>query len=222
MISNESIFNALKQMIDNKTILLDQYEREGFLVEKGDYIIFNPIDIDINSSIYSKTLDFTVNSNKYTLNEYVKHKFNENIEIEAEIKEKKKTKKNQDKIELSDEDLKFNKKVMKNKIYGSYRERATKESGGLFGPYDGKFRIIDLRNIKDDGEDKRKSISGMAATSYNKKKLIDIIQYLEITNKEVQKDLGYPSDSIDVKKLGIEQLVDVVEKHMIKKNLVLH
>jgi len=222
MISNESIFNALKQMIDNKTILLDQYEREGFLVEKGDYIVFNPMDIDINSSIYSKTLDFTVNSNEYTLNEYVKNKFNQNIEIESEIKEKKKTKKTQDKVELSDEDMKFNKKVMKNKIYGSYRERATKESGGLFGPYDGKFRIIDIRSIKDDGEDKRKSISGMAATSYNKKKLIDIIQYLEITNKELQKYLGYPSDSIEIKKLGIEQLVDVVEKHMNKKNLVLH
>jgi superfamily II DNA or RNA helicase len=221
MISNESIFNALKQMIDNKTILLDQYDREGFLIEKGDYIVFNPMDIDINSSIYAKTLDFTVNSNEYTLNEYVKHKFNENIEIASELKEKKKTKKTQEKVELSDEDLKFNKKVMKNKIYGSYRERATKESGGLFGPYDGKFRIIDIRSIKDDGEDKRKSISGMAATSYNKKKLIDIIQYLEITNKELQKYLGYPSDSIDVKKLGIEQLVDIVEKHMSKKNIIL-
>ena len=222
MISNESIYNAFKNMIDNKTILLDQYEREGFLIEKGDYIIFNPIDIDINSSIYAKTLDFTVNTNEYNLNEYIKSKFNKNIDIESEIKDKKqKKKKVQEKVELSDEDLKINKKVMKNKIYGSYRERATKESGSLFGPYDGKFRIIDIRNIKDDGEDKRKSISGMAATSYNKKKLIDIITYLEVTNKEIQKYLGYPSDSIDIKKLGIEQLVDIVEKHMNKKNLVL-
>ena len=222
MISNESIYNALKNMIDNKMILLDQYEREGFLIEKGDYIIFNPIDIDINSSIYSKILDFTVNSNEYNLNEYVKNKFNQNIDIESEVKDKRqKTKKSQEKVELSDEDAKFNKKIMKNKIYASYRERATKESGGLFGPYDGKFRIIDMRSIKDDADDKRKNISGMAATSYNKKKLLDIIQHLEISNKEIQNYLGYPSNHIDVKKLGIEQLVDIVEKHMNKKYLVL-
>lgn len=222
MISTESIYNSLKNMIDNKTILLDQYEREGFLIEKGDYIIFNPIDVDINSSIYAKTLDFTINTNEYNLSEYIKTKFNKNIDIESQIKDKKqKTKKAQEKIELSDEDMKFNNKVMKNKIYGSYRERATKESGGLFGPYDGKFRIIDIRNLKEDGEDKRKNISGMAATSYNKKKLIDIIIYLEISNKDIQKYLGYPSDSIDIKKLGIEQLVDIVEKHMNKKNLII-
>lgn len=222
MISVESIFTALKQMIDNKNILLDQYNREGFLIEKGDYIVFNPIDIDINSSIYAKTLDFSVNSNEYTLNEYVKSKFDTNIEIPEEIKDKRtKTKSVQEKVELSEEDLKYNKKVSNSKIYGSYRERATKSSGGLYGAYDGKFRIIDRRNITDEQEDKRKNISGMAATSFNKKKLIDIIKYLEITNKEIQKYLGYPSDSIDIKHLGIEQLVDITEKHMNKKHLVL-
>ena len=110
---------------------------------------------------------------------------------------------------------------MKNKIYGSYRERTTKESGGLFGPYDGKFRIIDMRNIKDEGEDKRKNISGMVAKSYNKKKLIDIIEYLEINNKTLQKYLDYYDDSIDIKKLGIDQLIDIVEKHLNAKNMVL-
>ena len=222
MISNESIYNSLKNLIDNKMILLDKYEREGFLIEKGDYIIFNPIDIDINSSIYSKTLDFTIDSNEYNLSEYVKNKFNQNIDIDSDVNDKKqKTKEIQEKIELSDEDIKFNKKALKNKIYGSYRKRATKESGGLFGLYDGKFRIIDNRNIKDDADDKRKSISGMAATSYNKKKLLDIIKHLEITNKEIQQYLGYPSDSINVKKLGIEQLVDIIEKHMNKKHIII-
>ena len=218
MISHESIYTALKQLIDNKTILLDQYEREGFLIEKGDYIIFNPMDIDINSSIYAKTLDFTVDSNEYNLSEYIKNKFDVNIEIETDVKDK--TKK-QDKIELSEEDLLYNKNVMRHKIYGSYRERATKESGGLFGPYDGKFRIIDARGITDEMGDKRKNVSGMAATSYNKKKLADIIQYMELTNTEIQNYLGYPSNSINIKKLGIEQLVDIIEKHMTKKHLTL-
>jgi hypothetical protein len=221
MISNESIYNSLKQMIENKTILLDTYDREGFLIEKGDYIIFNPINIDIHSSIYAKTLDFSVSTNKYDLNEYVKFKFNQNLEVDSDIKDKKGKKKVHEEVVLLDEDLKYNTKVMKNKIYGSYRERATKESGGLFGPYDGKFRIIDLRNIKDEGEDKRKNISGMAAKSYNKKKLIDIIEYLEINNKTLQKYLNYYDDSININKLSIEQLIDIVEKHLNAKKLVL-
>ena len=221
MISSESIYTTLKQMIDNKTIILDQYEREGFLIQKGDYIIFNPVDIDINSSIYSKMLDFTIDSNKYDLNEYTKLKLNKNLNEDIEAKKEKKQKKQQE-VVLSDLDIKYNKKIMKNNyVYGSYRERATKESGGLFGPTDNKFRIIDLRNMKEDIDDKRKNISGMAATSYNKKKLIDIIEYLEITNKEIQTYLGYPSDNIEIKKLGIDQLVDIIEKHMTKKKLLL-
>ena len=221
MISSESIYTTLKQMIDNKTIILDQYEREGFLIQKGDYIIFNPVDIDINSSIYSKMLDFTIDSNKYDLNEYTKLKLNKNLNEDIEAKKEKKQKKQQE-VVLSDLDIKYNKKIMKNNyVYGSYRERDTKESGGLFGPTDNKFRIIDLRNMKEDIDDKRKNISGMAATSYNKKKLIDIIEYLEITNKEIQTYLGYPSDNIEIKKLGIDQLVDIIEKHMTKKKLLL-
>ncbi len=222
VIKNESIYNTLKQLIDNKTIILDKYDREGFLIEKGDYIVFNPVDIDINSSLYSKMLDFSVNSNEYTLNEYVKSKLDTNLEIEEEVKAKIKGKKKvQEKVQLSSEDLSYNRKIMKNYVYGSYRERATKESGGLFGPIDGKFRIIDLRNIKEDEDDKRKNISGMAATSYNKKQLLDIIKYLDITNKEIQKYLGYPSDSIEVKKLDIKQLVEITKKHMEKKKLIL-
>ena len=61
----------------------------------------------------------------------------------------------------------------------------------------------------------------MGATSYNKKKLVDIIEYLEITNKQIQQYLGYPSDNIELKKLGIEQLVDIIEKHMNQHKLIL-
>jgi superfamily II DNA or RNA helicase len=222
IIENETIYNSLKQLINNKVILLDQYDREGFLIEKGDYIIFNPLDVDINTSLYSKMLDFSVDSNEYTLNDYVKSKLEQNLEVEEEVDQKVKGKKKPDVVHLSSEDLAYNKKIIKNhSVYGSYRERATKESGGLFGPIDGKFRIIDLRNVDLDEDDKRKNISGMAATSYNKKQLIDIVEYLEINNKEMQKYLGYPSDSINLKKLDIKQLVDILKKHMDKKKLVL-
>jgi hypothetical protein len=222
VIENETIYNSLKQLITNKVILLDQYDREGYLIGKGDYIVFNPLDTDINSSLYSKMLDFSVDSNEYNLNEYVKAKLDKNLEVEEEIQEKVKGKKKQEFVHLSDEDLKYNNKIIdKNDVYGSYRERPTKESGSKYGPYDAKFRIIDIRNIKLDEDDKRKIISGMAATSYNKKQLLDIVEYLEITNKEIQKYLGYPSDTINVKTLDIKQLVEIIKKHMEKKHLVL-
>ncbi len=219
MISNESILYSLKQLIDNKTMLLDQYERSGFLIEKGDYIIFNPFDIDINTSIYSKMLDFTVDLNQYNLKDYINIKFNKNIDVPKEVTET--TKPIIEDIPLSKEDIKYNKNIMeKEELYGSYRERSTREIG-TFGPYDGKFRIIDRRNIMDKIDDKRKNISGMAATSYNKKKLLDIIEYLQITNKQLQTYLKYPSDTINGKKLTTSQLVDVIEKHLTVKNLIL-
>lgn len=221
IISTESIYTSLQQMIDNKTILVDQYDREGFLLLKSNYVIFNPIDIDINTSIYSKMLDFSVDANKYNLNEYVKTKLKENLEAPVTHAKVKQTKTKQTEVVLGDMDMKYNKKVMKNKVYGSYRERATKESGGLFGAVDNKFRIIDLRSMDKSEDDKRKNISGMAATSYNKRKLLDIVQYLDVTLKDVQKYLGYPSDTIVINKLGIEQLVDIIEKHLHRMHLIL-
>lgn len=219
IISTESIYISLKQLIDTKSIVIDQYEREGFLIQKANYIIFNPVDIDINTSLYSKMLDFTVNVNKYTLDKYVKRELDQDIHTQQSSKKEKEKKKTVN-VTLSDDDVKYNKKVMKHQIYGSYRERATKKQ--MFGPIDYKFRIIDMRNIDStDEDDNRKNISGMAATSYNKKKLLGILEYLKINIKNIQKYLGFPSDNIVIHKLGVEQLVDIIEKHLKSKNLIL-
>lgn len=226
IISIDSIYTALKQMIDNKTILLDMYDRDGFLIQKSDYIIFNPVNIDINSSIYSKTLDFMVDSNKYTLNDYIKLKIDGQSQSQIKQSQKEKIKKEPlqtIQITLSDEILEINNKIIKNKykIYGSYRSRATKKSNSIFGPIDNKFRIIDLRNDTTLNDDKRKNISGMAATSYNKKDLIDMIKHLKITSKQIQQYLSYPRDNIIITNLGIEQLVDIIQKDLAAKKLIL-
>ena len=221
MVSEESIFTALKQMIDNKSNIIDQYERDGFLIQKSDYIIFNPIDININSSIYGKILDFSVDLNKYNLDEYTRMHF-KTIPTKSNIKKEQKIKTQNKFVEISDVDIRYNNKIIKNNLlYGSYRERATKESGGLFGTIDNKFRIIDTREFEDSEDDKRKNISGMAATSYNKKKLLDIIKYLKVTLPDIQKYLEYPSDKIKVDKLSIEQLVIIITKYFIQKKLIL-
>lgn len=219
MISRECIFNSLKQMIDNKIIIVDQYNRDGFLIQKSDYIIFNPIDININTSIYSKMLNFSVDLNKYNLSEYILKK---NIENNLPKIIEKPLKKIQQKVIISDTYIKYNNKIIKNNsLYGSYRERATKISTNAFGEIDNKFRIIDTRDFEESEDDKRKNISGMAATSYNKKKLLNIIKYLKISLENVQDYLEYPSDNIQVDKLNIDQLVSIIETHFKKNNLLL-
>ena len=208
VVSNESIFVALKQMIDNKAVINDKYNREGFIIQKANYFIFNPIGIDINSSIYSKMLDFSVNSNVYTLNDYAKIK---NISLDTPII--KEVKKKKDIVILSDIDIKYNKKIIKtNEIYGSYRARAIKDEE--FGQIDDKFKIIDVRNLSDqDIEDKRKNITGMAASSYKKENLQDIYKYLKITQKQAQNYLEY-SNNIDIGKLSTKQLIKIIEEHL--------
>lgn len=218
-ISIESIFITLKQFITNKTLVLDKYDREGYIILKGNYFIYNPIDIDIHSSIYSKIIDFSVNSNEYTLDEYMKKKLNYNLD-EPVIKPKEKE---SEIVSLSEDDIKYNENIMKKKLlYGSFRERATKKSGGLFGPIDNKFRIIDLRkNTETYDEDDRKKISGMVATSFNKKKLINIIEYLKISDKKIQTYLGYFKNTLELKDLDINQLISIIQQNLMEKNLIL-
>lgn len=214
-VSNESIFVALKQMIDNKIIIDDQYNRDGFIIQKGDYFIFNPINIDINSSIYSKMLDFSVNSNEYTLNDYVKIK---NISLDKPIV--KNIKEKLLPTVLSDFDISYNKKIIKNnKIYGSYRSRAIKDEE--FGPIDNKFKIIDIRDLSEQNiEDKRKNITGMAASSYKKNDLQNIYKYLKITQAQTQKYLEY-SNNIDIDKLSTKQLIQIIQEHLKFKSAIL-
>jgi superfamily II DNA or RNA helicase len=52
----EQIYYALTQFIDNKTEeLIDKYERVGYLLNRGDYYLFQPNEItDENASIYER------------------------------------------------------------------------------------------------------------------------------------------------------------------------
>jgi superfamily II DNA or RNA helicase len=230
-ISNEAIFITLSNFTTNKVLFEDMYSREGFLINKGPFYIFNSSDININTSIYSKILDFTVNKNKYTLDQYIESKF-PNFK---EIPEEKETEFNKVVSEIAKEhdmletDIAFNKQLIKdNKIFGSYRQRGTKDHP--YGQYDGKFRIIDLRekdlidtidgldldedidsmSQKDEIEDKRKIISGMWIGSYKKSKLKEIFNYLKI-----------PTGGIDITSFDKDELGKLIEKYFIENNKVL-
>jgi hypothetical protein len=170
--------------------------------------------------MFSKILDFTINKNKYTLDEFIDTKFpnfkDSKIDKETESEEVI-VNSQKEESSLSESDLAYNNRIIhENMIFGTYRQRGSKENP--FGPYDGKFRIIDLRSKSEkdskdsdiDLDDKRKIISGMWIGSYKKPKLISIVDYLNI-----------PTGGIDVKNFDKEELGKIIEKYLIENNKVL-
>lgn len=233
IVSNESIYKTLLEFIDNKTVLHDKYNREGFLIQKGDFLIFNPVNVDISSSIFSKVLDFQENINKYTISQFIERdpQYSFLKKIEPSVTEIEETEEDIEEEELSDEDIKYNKKVMKNKIYGSYRQRPieNKETGELpkFGKIDNKLRLVDKRNLPDEEEDsdeeegdKRKNISGTVITSYKNGQLIDIIKYFNISLKNMKKYLK-TIDDFDIEDLQKYQYITIIKEYLKEHNLIL-
>jgi len=220
MISNESIYFSIKQLIDDKTLISDKYNRSGFLIQKGNYFIFNNVDIDINTSIFSKILDFSKNENQFTLSQYaLKENINlkevKKIETTQEVTKIKKDKEEIEQIKLSENDILSNRNIIENnQIYGSYRKKPI--GNQTFGLIDNTFRITDLRKNTKENEDKRKNVDGMAAKSYNKKSLKDIITFLSINIKNYKN-----SKNVDINSLTITQLIDIIERYMRDHNLIL-
>jgi hypothetical protein len=143
-VSLETIFYTLGQITENKSPFTDMYGRDGFIINKGDFYIFNSSDIDINSSLYSKFLDFTVDKNKFTLDQFVQSKikaslFSDNNKAKSKSKSKSKTV-----IQLSNSDLRYNQRIIDSyDIFGTFRQRGTVDDP--YGPADDKFRIVDKR-----------------------------------------------------------------------------
>jgi len=216
-ISDESIFISINHLIDNKTIITDQYNREGFLIQKDIYIIFNPIDKDINTSIFAKTLDFEVNVNKYSLSDFVQLKYKKDL---STVISKKESKKKITDVNISKEDILFNQQIIENnKLFGTIRDKGIK---GNFGTIDNKFRIVDLRNNQENNDDKRKNLTGMSITSIKKPVLIEILDYLNITSEVIKKYtyIIYPG-LVSIDTLNTKQLSSIIQKHLDRLNLIL-
>jgi superfamily II DNA or RNA helicase len=206
-ISNEAIFTTLGHIIKNKTLFVDMYNRDGFLINVDDFYIFNSSDIDINSSLYSKVLDFSKDVSKYTLNEYLK----QNFENAVTTKNKQKQKKEKEEVDsLSREDLLYNEKIVKSStIYGTYRQRGTQKNP--IGKNDGTFRIVDSRNTKGDTSDYRTQKSGKNAKSFDKYELIEIAKHLGIVVKS----------SIPISEYEKDQLANLIERFLIDNKKIL-
>jgi superfamily II DNA or RNA helicase len=205
-ISKETIFATLGHITTNKILFTDPYNRDGFIINKGDYYIFNSTDIDINSSIYSKILDFSVDKSKYTLSQFIQTKFN--IDPKNKNNNDAKSAQKKEPPKLSDSDINFNNHIINNNtIFGTYRQRGTKTSP--FGHKDGKFRIVEKNTPPDDDEDKRKIVSGMWIGSYKKPQLLKIANLLKLSSR------------IPLEEFDKDQLGRLIEKHLLQSNLVL-
>lgn len=210
LLAREVVFHSLDSFVHNKTPLEDAYGREGFLIVSGPFYIFNPSDLDVSSTLFAKMLDFSVDTNKYTLNQFAQNDLSINLLDDSESSPKsRRTKQDADSSSsLSPEDLKFNDDLVSSaKLFGTFRERGTVEYP--YGIKDDKFRIVDLRGTKDSKDDKRKIISGMWVGSFNKSTLMDLVEYLEIPPSSRPPKLDKPS------------LGKLIQDFLIQKNLVL-
>lgn len=202
-VSNESIYTVLSDIVNSKRQFVDMYNRPGFIINKGPYYIFNDLEIDINSSIYTKILDFSQYKTKYNLGQYVE-KISNGQQIFTEIVEQKQ----RPQIEkLSSRDINYNNNIMNTSaLYGTYRDRPIEDE--LFGPIDSKFRIVDNRKNKQLVTDKRKAVTGISITSITKPNLVDIAKFLKINKKDIE----------NYKKIDIAEFI---EKTLIERKQVL-
>jgi hypothetical protein len=184
LITDEAIYTTLKHMVDNKVFIVDMYGREGFIIRSGNYYIFNDSDIDIESSIYFKMLDFSVDVNKYSLKQFSEKHLN--IDPFGKQKSKKEdVSAEPNEIDLlTQQDLDFNMEIETNyPIYGTYRTKKGKTDTWehKYGKRDEKFRILDLRNTTfTKKKDQRRDVTGKAAESYEISDLRSIARALDI------------------------------------------
>jgi len=183
LVTDEAIYTTLKHIVDNKVFIVDTYGREGFIIQSGNYYIFNDSDIDIESSIYSKILDFSVDVNKYSLKEFSENTLKTNP-FSKQLGKEKSTSDEPNEIDLlTQEDLDFNTEIEINyPIYGTYRTKKGKADKWehKYGKRDEKFRILDLRNITTKNRDQRRDVTGKAAESYEISDLRSIARALDI------------------------------------------
>lgn len=167
-LNTDNLFYALSSLIDNKSLVLDKYNRSGYIIQRGDYYIFNPENTNEESSLFEKTNDFREFQNKKSLEQYLNSTYK---------KTEKKKKIVINKINnLDTEILKKREDIeIETDVFGSLYSRT--------GFKDDAFRIVDNRRaIKTDFKDNRKKVSGMACNSYKLSDLVQIVNHLKIVN----------------------------------------
>jgi len=224
LVTVEAIYTALNNIVQEKIYFVDKYNRGGFIINRGPYYIFNSFDIDIDSSMYSKMLDFSIEKNKYTLDNFVKKIFDEKDVIKTITVKPPSVSSELEDSKLTLSEIEYNENIDKIfKIYGTYRKSKVPKVDKWehkYGRKDGVFRIVDTRDIKDDKKDAREEMTGKAATSYKVEDLIQIIQFLEKDDK-VWDNIKIELDLKDKKKLQKVDYAKMIETFLKNKNGIL-
>ena len=211
-ISLQVIYTALDELVSNKTTINDTFGRDGYIIIKGEYYIFNPINIDINNSIYSKIFDFSNFTNDLTLPKFV-----ETQELPTKIQNNKKEKKPVINKQLTKQDIIYNDKIKNSlQIYGTYRNKED--------VYDKKFRLVDTRTLtKKQLQDERKKITGKDCKSFSYESLIDIIKSLNVKYTDMNNILNtnYTSQDEFLQKIKNKSICAFLQVYLEKSNKVL-
>ena len=198
-IQTEVIYTVLGDFVDNKRTVKDAYDRDGYIIQRGDYYIFNRREAPVDGSVYSRALDFWVYTNDITFDQFTR-----NIRPIPKLQEETKA---VQKTQLSDSDKQYNESIKnKYRVYGTYLTRDE--------IFDGKFRIV-TDTASDAVRDKRKKISGMAVSSFKKEQLEQLVSQLGI---DIQKYIG--SMEID-SSLDKRVLETIIQKYLHENERVL-
>lgn len=203
-VAKEVMFVALDSFLTNRTTVQDRFDREGYIIKRGPFFIFNANDINVKSSLFAKVLDFSKFVNASSLNTMFKKRYN--IDITAILEDKsQETPKDASEAAnvLSQSDIAFNEAIIKESdIYGSFYGRPPKSSSALDNPFglkDDKFRIVDKRNESNNPKDRRKIMTGMVCRSYSKGDLINLVELLQIQ---------YDGNLVNLDKIKLCELIE--------------
>lgn len=218
-INVEAIYIALNDLVSNKTTIMDMYNRKGYIITKGEYYIFNPENMNIDSSIYNKIYDFTFDANNTTFEMFIKNK--QLLKESKKEIEPKKEKQQIKKYNLSKSDKLYNEEIKsKYKIYGSFRSYKEISDENPDGIIDNTFRIIDQRLISSETRDKRKNLTGQACPTIKKDKLIDILNYL--INNEIGVNIEkIKLDENSLKQLSVSYICNIIQNYLSENKRIL-
>ena len=204
LITMESVLQVLGEFINEKLVLTDIHSREGFLVKKGIYYIFNAFDKNINESIFQKMFDFSQEENLFNINEYASQFEKINIDQDDTNSVIMGSVDSTMGDDTTEEIIEYNNNLMKTyDILGSYRKRPT--TNQVYGNVDNLFRLIDFGEGKvstnEDLNGRRKMFGTVIGSGQTKKELRDIAIRLEIPSRDKEtKD----TLSIDIRKFLVD------------------
>jgi superfamily II DNA or RNA helicase len=181
LITMESLLQVLYEFINDKIVLTDIHSREGYLIKKGIYYIFNAFDKNINDTIFKNMFDFSKEENLINVSDYSMKYQRFNLE-EDDVSIIRSVVSTSD--DLTNEIVEYNDDLMKSyDILGSFRKRPS--SNQAYGLTDNVFRLIDFgaNNVSaNDSLNRKRKVFGttIGTGDHTKPYLLGIVQRLGI------------------------------------------